>query len=182
MAVTNWNLDVVHSSAEFTVKHLGFSPFKGRFKTLEGTVVFDEDNPANSTVNASIDVRSIDLVGERFVGHMLGEDFFKADEYPAITFASKNVKVNGDRWTITGDLAIRGVSREVTLDAEFLGQGKHPFAPRQVAAWSAKTSFKRSDFGITWNVPLDNGPFYVGDEIQVDLVIEAARALEVPAA
>ena len=178
MAVTNWNLDVVHSSAEFSVKHLGFSPFRGRFKALDGAVVFDEDNPANSTVTANIDVKSIDLVGERFVGHMLGADFFKADEYPNISFVSKNVKVDGTKWAIAGDLTLVGQTREVTLEAEYLGQGKHPFAPRMVAAWTAKTSFKRSDFGISWNVPMENGLFYVGDEIIVEIVIEAARPSE----
>ncbi len=176
--MTTWNLDVTHSSAQFSVKHLGITPFRARFKTLEGEVQFDDANPEASTVVAKIDSNSLDLNGERFLGHVVGVDFLETDVYPSIDFVSTKVDVSGDKWTITGDLTIKGVTKEVVLDAEYLGQAKHPMAPRIFAAWTAKTQFKRSDFGMSWNFPMEGGGFYVGDDINVNLVIEAARPVD----
>lgn len=173
-----WNLDATHSWAELSVKHLGITPFRARFKGLEGEVQFDEANPSASSVIAKIDANTLDLVGERFLGHVIGPDFLETDVHPSIDFVSTKVEVNGDRWAITGDLTIKGVTKPVVLDAEYLGQAKHPMAPRIFAAWTAKTQFKRSDFGMTWNFPMEGGGFYVGDDINVNLVIEAARPSE----
>lgn len=176
--MATWNLDATHSWAELSVKHLGITPFRARFKTLEGEVQFDEANPATSSVVAKIDANSLDLVGERFLGHVIGPDFLETDAHPSIDFVSTKVAVDGDKWTITGDLTIKGVTKEVVLAADYLGQAKHPMAPRQFAAWTATTKFKRSDFGMSWNFPMEGGGFYVGDDINVNLVIEAAKPVE----
>lgn len=174
--VSTWVIDPVHSDVEFQVKHLALTTFKGRFRTVEGAIRLDEENPANSSVNATIETDSIDVMGDRFLGHMKADAFFWTEQYPTITFASTDVaQVDDEHWRITGDLTIRDVTRPVTLETEYLGQAVHPFSKKTAAGFRATTQIDRVDFGITWNAPMDAGAKYIGEDVQITLEIEAVR-------
>lgn len=176
VAVTTWAIDPTHTIAAFTAKHLGIASFRGRFRDVEGTISLDEANPANSSVTASIKTDSIDVPGERFHGHMVSGDWLDAEKWPAITFRSTGVERRDDtHWTVTGDLTIRDVTREVRLATEYLGQAVHPFSKRTHAAFHAETEIDRTDFGLNWNAAMDAGMKYVGERVQITLDIEAIR-------
>ncbi len=175
-AVSTWTIDPVHSSVGFTVRHLALTTFKGRFHTVTGVVEIDEANPRRSSVNAAVEIASIDIRGERLAGHVNSEQFFDAANHPQMTFRSTGVAPIDDRhWQIAGDLTIRGTARPVVLETEYLGQAKHPFSGKTVAGFRAETSINRVDFGLAWNVPMDTGAQYVGEEVRISLEIEAVR-------
>lgn len=177
--MSTWTIDPVHSTVEYVVAHLGMPTFRGKFKTMEGTITLDEENPVNSSVTATIEAASMDIPGDRFYGHIAGADFFDIENHPKITFTSTGVeKVSDTRWNINGDLTIKGNTRPVTLDTEFLGQAVHPFSKKHYAAFEASTNIDRTDFGIKWNVPMDNGMKYVGERVKVSLIIEAVKQEE----
>lgn len=175
-AVTTWTIDPVHTIVAFAVKHVGIATFRGRFRTVEGTLSLDEANPANSSVTVSIKADSIDVPGERFLGHMVSPDWLNAAQFPELTFRGARVERKDDtHFDVIGDLTIRDVTREVRLDTEYLGQSVHPFSKRTHAAFHAETEIDRTDFGLTWNVVLDSGLKYVGERVQIILDIEAIR-------
>ena len=177
-ARTTWAIDPVHSTVEFRVKHLGIGIFRGRFTQVSGTAFFDESDLRNSSVEAVVPVSSLQVPGERFAGHLMTPDFFDAANTPELTFRSTSIEgVSGNRFALAGDLTIKGVTRPVRFEAEYLGRAKHPFAPREHAGFSATATVRRSDFGITWNAPLESGGVYVGEEITISLEIELAHDL-----
>lgn len=178
-ARTTWAIDPVHTTAEFRVKHLGIGIFRGRFSRLSGTANFDEADLAGSSVEVTIPVSSLEVPGERFLGHLMTGDFFDAERSPELTFRSTSVEdVAGDRFTLVGDLSIKGVTRPVRFAGRYLGRAKHPFAAREHAAFSATATIRRADFGMTWNAPLESGGVYVGEEVTIALEVEIARDLE----
>ncbi len=175
-AVSTWTIDSVHSSVGFTVRHLALTTFKGRFHTVSGVVEIDEANPQRSSVNAAVEIASIDIKEERFAGHINSEQFFDAANHPQMTFRSTGVTLIDDKhWQIAGDLTIRGTTKPVVLETEYLGQQKHPFSGKTVAGFRAETLINRGDFGLVWNAPLDTGAQYVGEEVRISLEVEAIR-------
>ena len=175
-AVSTWNIDASHSIAEFAVKHMMISTVKGRFATLEGAIEVDEANPLASSVTASIDVASIDTKDEQRDAHLRSDDFFNAEKFPKITFASKRVeRVDADNYRVIGDLTIRDVTKEVVLDTEFGGQVADPWG-NQRAGFMATTQVNRKEFGLKWNNLLETGAVAVGDKVKITLHIEAVRA------
>jgi polyisoprenoid-binding protein YceI len=175
-AVSTWTIDPVHTTVGFEVQHMGMATFRGRFRNVEGTITLDEANPTNSTVAATIDVASLDIVSDRLAGHLNSQDFFVVETYPAITFRSTRVTQQDDtHWTVIGDLTIRDTTREVALATTYLGQGTHPFSKRTIAGFHAETAINRGDFGLNWNVALDTGAQYVGERVTITLDIEAIK-------
>lgn len=175
-AVSTWSIDAVHSSALFSVEYMGIALFKGRFANVEGTISLNEADPTRSSVNAAIDVKSLDIKNDRFYAHMMGDQFFDAEQYPQITFQSTKIgRVSDTRWTITGDLSMHGVTKPVTLDTEYLGQAKHPFSGQVRAAFRATTSINRGDWELTWNAVLDTGAKYVGEKVEITLEVMAGK-------
>ncbi len=173
---STWTIDPVHTIVGYEVRHMGISTFKGRFRTVTGAVTLDEANPPNSVVTAEIDAASIDLPEGRFYSRIVDPDFLNAQEHPKITFRSTRVeRMDGTHWKVHGGLAIRGVTKDVTLDTEYLGQDKHPFSGKMIAAFNASTTIDRRDFGITWNAPLESGGVYLGERLRITLAIEAIR-------
>jgi polyisoprenoid-binding protein YceI len=173
--VTTWKIDASHSHVEFAVKHLMISTVKGRFAEVEGEIVLDEANPAASRVEARIAAASIDTREANRDAHLRSADFFDAENHPSLTFASTRVEPRGDgEFTLPGNLTIRGVTREVALEGEYLGSTRTPFGT-VVAAFSAKTKLNRKDYGLNWNAALETGGVLVGDEIKVSLEIEAVQ-------
>jgi len=176
MALEKWNFDLVHSHVGFSVRHLMISKVNGHFKVWSGTLETDEANPGAGNVTVEIDAASIDTREPQRDEHLRSADFLDATNHPKITFqSSKVVKVEDDRFNVTGILTIRGVGREVVLDTEFAGRQKDPWGGERVG-FSAKTSIDRKDFGLTFNMPLDGGGVMVGDKVNITLEIEAVKA------
>ena len=176
VAAATWNIDASHSIAEFAVKHMMVSTVKGRFGTLEGVADLDESNPLASSVRASIDVASITTNEPQRDAHLRSDDFFNAEKFPAITFASKRVeRVDAENYRVVGDLTIRDVTKEVVLDTEFEGQVLDPYG-NQRAGFTATTQINRSHFGVSFNGLLETGGVIVSDKVKITLHIEAVRA------
>ncbi len=174
-AQATWKIDPSHSSVEFAVKHMMFSTVKGTFTSVDGTIVADEANPANSSVNVTIDVATVNTRDEKRDGHLKAADFFDAEKFPTITFATTRVEpVSEGRLKVHGNLTIRDVTREVVLDTTLNGTGTTPFGTT-MAAFSAETQINRKDFGLIWNVALETGGVLVSDNVKISLDIEAVK-------
>ncbi len=172
----DWTIDGSHSLAEFSVKHMMVSTVKGRFQKKRGNISWDEANPANSSVEATIDATSITTNDEKRDAHLASADFFETEKYPTITFKSTRVEArNADNFKVTGELTMHGVTREVTLDVEYNGSGQNPWG-MTIAGFTAKTSLSRKDYGLNWNVALETGGVLVSDKVKINLEIEAVAA------
>jgi polyisoprenoid-binding protein YceI len=178
-----YQIDPAHSSAQFSVRHMMITNVRGGFSRVEGTVVYDPDNPSQSSVEATIDARSIKTLDEQRDAHLKSADFLETDKYPTITFKSKKIEPAGeDEWRVTGDLTIHGATKAVVLKVEGpTAEVKDPYGNTRVGA-SASTKIKRSDFGLTWNAVLEAGGIAVGDEIKIELEVSAIKAQEKAAA
>ncbi|MEJ7837458.1 MAG: YceI family protein [Thermomicrobiales bacterium] len=168
---TTWAIDAAHSSLEFAVKHMVFATAKGRFAEFSGTIDFDPANVAASAVDVEIKVASISTNQAQRDAHLNSADFFETDVFPTATFKSTAVSGSPDKLKIAGDLTIKGVTRAVILDGEFLGQGVNPYGVT-VAGFSATTKVNRAEFGLTYNAALEAGGVMVGDDIKLSIELE----------
>jgi polyisoprenoid-binding protein YceI len=178
MATTssNWTIDPVHSSVEFSLDYMGFSTYRTGFRALEGSLEFDPAQPAAASVKASIPVASVDVTNDRLMSRLMDPDLLGGKDHPTITFESTGVEaVDPAHLKVTGDLTIHGVARPVVLDVRYRGQAKHPFSGKIVAAFRAETAIDRRDFGVTWNAATDTGGAYLGERVQISLAILAIR-------
>jgi polyisoprenoid-binding protein YceI len=171
---TVWTIDPSHSGASFTVRHM-FTKVRGRFTELSGTIETNDGSFTNGQVNVEIKADSVDTNDAQRDGHLRTNDFFGTGENPLITFRSTGVTPKGgDKFLLHGDLTIRGITRPITLNAEFDGSGKTPFGT-DAASWTAETEIDRKDFDLTWNAPLEAGGFLVGDDVKITIDIEAVK-------
>jgi polyisoprenoid-binding protein YceI len=171
---TTWVIDPSHSNATFTVRHM-FTKVRGRFTKLSGTIETRGGSFTDGSVAVEIDADSIDTNDPQRDGHLRSQDFLGAGDNPTIAFHSTGIiPRDGDEFLIVGDLTIRGVTRPVTLEAEFEGGGATPFGT-EVASWTATTEIDRHDFGASWNAPLEAGGFLLGDDVKIQLDIEAVK-------
>lgn len=176
MASATWNIDTTHSSIHFSVRHMVIAKVRGSFRTYSGTVALDEQDISTSSVSVRIETASIDTGVEQRDTHLRSADFFDAEKFPSITFQSTKVeKSSGNGLRVTGNLTIRDVTREVVLEAEQLGIGKDPWGNVK-AAFEAKTSIDRRDFGLQWNQALETGGVLVGEKVEISLEIQAVKA------
>ncbi len=176
--VATWKIDPAHSTVEFIAKHMMITSVRGRFPDVEGTIRFDEENIANSQVEATIQVGTVTSGSERRDQHLRTGDFFLVDEHPTFTFKSTRIEPKGgDEYKITGDLTIRGVTKQVTLDTTFEGRNTSPWGTEAIG-FSAATTINRKDFGVNWNVGLEAGGVMVSDKIKLELNIEAVKNVE----
>ena len=171
-----WHFDKPHSSVNFTVRHMVIAKVNGDFKDFEGTVNFDGKNVESGSVDVTIQVASIETENERRDNHLRSADFFDVEKYPLMTFKSKKIeKDEGSDYKMTGDLTIRDVTREVTLDVEFNGTIVDPWGATR-AGFSATGEIDRQDFGVKWNKPLENGGFLVSDMVEIRIEAELVKA------
>jgi len=171
-APATYKIDQNHTEVGFDVKHF-FSKVHGSFKEFSGTVVFDPADVKNIKIDASAKTASVFTNNDRRDGHLRGADFFAADSFPTISFKSTSVKANGkDKYKITGDFTMRGVTKVVTFDGEFLGSGSVG-AMGTKAGFTAMTVINRKDYGVNWNKTLDQGGVMLGDDVTITLAIEA---------
>lgn len=170
--VGTWTLDPTHSEVAFSVRHLMISKVRGTFETFDVTVVTAE-NPLDSTVEATIDVTSVNTKVEARDAHLRTSDFFLADEYPTITFRSTSIAGEPDSFTVIGDLTMRGVTRPVTLAGEFGGVMTDGYGNVKAGA-TLTTTINRHDFGVSWNAALEAGGATLGDDVTITLDIQLA--------
>lgn len=170
-----WEIDPSHSQAMFSVRHAMVATVRGQFKVLSGTLHIDEQNPANSMVDAQVDAASIDTRDERRDGHLRSPDFFDAATYPTINFKSTSVEPAGDgEYKIAGDLTMHGVTKPVTFKAEYGGQGKDAYG-MQRAGLSATAKINRKDWGLNWNAALEAGGWLVSDDVKIEIDLSAVN-------
>src|SRR4051812_33673906 len=171
-----YQMDKAHTSLLFKVNHLGFSNFTGRFTRYDAKLTFDPAKLAASSVNVTIDPKSIatDNAPDGFLEQLSGEKFLDAAKYPQMTFTSRSVEDTGNgNFRIRGELTLHGVTRPLTLDAHYNGgYAGHPYDPHARVGFSAQGKFKRSDFGVSFGVPSPGSSFGVGDEVEVQLETE----------
>jgi polyisoprenoid-binding protein YceI len=165
-------IDATHSNVEFVVRHLMISKVRGRFGTFQGTLQVPEGSDLPSAIDVSIVTASVDTRENQRDTHLRSADFFEVEKYPAMHFTGKRFEGTAENFTITGDLTIRDVTREVTLNAQFEGRNGDPWGGQRIA-YSASTSINRKDFGLTWNNALETGGVMVGDEVKIELDIQA---------
>jgi len=171
LAADTFTIDPVHSEAAFQVRHL-VTKVRGQFGEFSGTIEMDAENAASSSVSFEIAAASIDTFNEDRDTHLRSADFFDVENFPKITFTSKNVTKTGDEaYDVTGDLTIRGVTREVTLPVTFLGRATDPWGNTK-AGFETGTVLDRKDYGINWNRALDQGGFILGDDVTVIINLE----------
>ncbi|MBP2450706.1 YceI family protein [Mycolicibacterium lutetiense] len=167
-----WVIDPVHSSVNFSVRHLMVSKVRGSFETFSGAVVLAEDG--TPSVSATIDVTSIDTRNEQRDAHVRSADFFDAENYPTATFVSTGVQPDGADYIVDGDFTLKGVTKPVSLKLEYngvnagMGQGA-------VAGFEASVVLNRKDFGIDIDMPLETGGTVIGDKVTITLEIEALK-------
>jgi polyisoprenoid-binding protein YceI len=170
-----WKLDPSHSTVEFSAKHMMFTTVKGRFASFDGTITLDGESPAAASVDVTMEAASIDTRNEQRDGHLKSPDFLDAANYPAVTFKSTKIEGNKERFTLTGDLTIRGTTRPITLDVTFEGQGVDPWGGER-RGFSASGKIDRREFGLTWNQALEAGGLLVSNEIKIQIDAQIIRA------
>jgi len=172
--MSNWDLDPAHSQIEFAVRHMMVTTVRGQFRKFTVAVDFDEANPARSTVEAHIEASSVDTGMEARDAHLRSPDFLDSAVFPELVFRSTHIEPNGDGYRIQGDLAIRGETRPVTLDAEIGGVVPNMQGGRR-AGFSASTKISRKAWGLTWNGVLESGGVLVGDEVKITIELAAVQ-------
>jgi polyisoprenoid-binding protein YceI len=175
-ATTTWNIDPVHSIAEFKVRHMMITNVKGQFPAIRGTITLDENDVTNSRVESSIQADSINTREADRDTHLKSADFLHVEKFPSLTFASTHITRAGDgELEVEGDLTIRGVTRKVVFDVEGpTPPGKDPWGNIRIGL-SATTKINRKDFGLIWNAALETGGILVGDEVTITLDVEAVK-------
>jgi polyisoprenoid-binding protein YceI len=180
LAQSAWDIDPAHSAAQFQVRHLMISNVRGEFGKMSGTVIFDGKDYSSIKAEAVIEVASINTREPKRDEHLRSADFFDAAAHPKIAFKSKRVEgVRGNKFSLIGDLTIRGVTKEVALSIEATPVIKGVRGESRIGA-QATTRLNRQDYGVKWNRALDAGGVVVGDEVQItldlELILQAAEA------
>jgi polyisoprenoid-binding protein YceI len=173
---TAYTIDPAHSSAGFKIRHLMIAYIRGGFSGITGDVVFDAANPANTKINASIDATTLHTHDPKRDAHVKAGDFLDVEKYPTINFVSKQVTPDGkNQWKVSGDLTLHGVTKPITLDVESApAEAKDPWGNLRSGA-EASTVIKRSDFGLSFNAPLETGGVMLSDELHIHLDIELIK-------
>lgn len=176
--MAHWKFDSAHSSVTFAVRHMMVATVRGQFQSVTGSLDFDPAHPEAASVTASIDANSITTGVADRDNHLRSADFLEVANHPTITFRSTRVEpLSESRARLTGDLTIRGTTRPVTLDVEYLGQHKSLYNDMR-AGFTATTKINREDFGLTWNQALEAGGVLVGKEISIALDVEGILETE----
>lgn len=170
-ATGTWDLDPTHLSVTFEARHMMIAKVRGAFTASTGTISV-EDTLAASSVDVTIDIASLDSGDEGRDTHLLSEDFLDVEQYPTMTFTGSNLEVVGDRYRLDGELTIKDVTRPVSLDLEFTGAVIDPWGNAR-AAFAASSEIDRTDWGLTWNVPLETGGVLVSKTIKIVIDAEA---------
>ncbi|MDX3884007.1 MAG: YceI family protein [Sphingomonas sp.] len=164
-----YTVDSAHTQVLFEVNHLGFNDYFGLFGNATGTLKLDPANPAAASVAIEIPIAKVATNSDGLTKHLLGPDFFDAAKFPTATFKSTSITVDGNDAKITGDLTIKGVTKQVVLDAEFEGAGVGPMNKKDTVGFEAETKIRRSDFGISYGIPM------VPDQVELKISVAFER-------
>jgi polyisoprenoid-binding protein YceI len=176
VAVEKWNIDKAHSSVGFSVRHMVISRVKGTFTDWSAELDLDPDDLSASHVEVSVNTASVDTHESARDEHLRSADFFDSVNHPQMLFRSTRMDAQGaPRLTIYGELTIRGITKEVALDAEYGGRLTDPWGNDRVG-FEAKATLDRRDFGLTWNAALETGGLLVSDSVGLAIELEATRA------
>jgi polyisoprenoid-binding protein YceI len=170
--VGTWKIEPVHSEISFQVRHLAISKVRGKFENFDVTIVTAED-PRDTTIEASVDVSSVNTGQEGRDNHLRSSDFFLVEKHPQMLFKAtgENITIDGDDFTIVGDLTLRGVTLPITLKGELGGVIDDPYGNVRAGA-TATTKINRQDFGVSWNSALEAGGFTLGDDVTITLELQ----------
>ena len=168
-----WTIDPSHSVLNFKVRHI-FSKAGGSFGEWGGTLQFDGENPGSLSAEVTIQTASIDTDNEDRDNHLRSPDFFDVEKFPTISFVSKKAEQRGDDWFLVGDFTMHGVTKEIEIPFEFHGAGLNPWG-KTIAGFSGELKINRKDYGIEWNKALDAGGMLLGEEVTIDLEVEAVQ-------
>jgi polyisoprenoid-binding protein YceI len=172
---TRWRIDPSHSMVEFAVRHLAIATVKGRLSIASGTIVYDEQAPERSTVEVTIDAGTVDTHERHRDADLRSANFLDVDRYPTIAFRSTSAEPAGsDRARVLGVLGLHGVERAIALDARLTGRGRRQDGA-EVIGFEARTTINRKEFGLAYNAILETGGLVVGDEIRIEIDVEAVR-------
>jgi polyisoprenoid-binding protein YceI len=177
MSTTTYEIDPAHSHVSFSIRHLMISNVRGSFSGVKGTIVFDPQNIAASSMKAEIDINSIHTLDAKRDEHLKSADFFDAAKYSTMTFVSKKIeKAGDDEYKITGDLTIHGVTKEVTFEVTDVSpETTDPWGNIRVGA-TVKGKVNRKDFGLIWDAPTETGGVMVGSDVKIEMDIEAVKS------
>jgi polyisoprenoid-binding protein YceI len=171
-----WNIDLSHSTAEFSVRHMMITNVKGRFGKFEGTVEYDPAHPELSSFEATLDASSIDTRDEKRDAHLRSADFFDVENHGKLTFKSREVTKTSDGFTAAGDLTIRGITKPITLEIEGpTAPHADPWGNTRIGA-TAHAKINRKDWGLNWNAALEAGGVLVGETVKITLEVSLVQA------
>ncbi|MEU9441819.1 YceI family protein [Streptomyces sp. NPDC048304] len=171
----DYTIDPAHTTIGFTARHAMVTNVKGAFHDFTGTLHLDGADPSRSTATIDVQMASIETGNADRDGHLKSADFFKIDEFPAMTFRSTKAEaLGGEEYRITGDLSLLGVTKEITIDLEFNGAAKDPFGNERVG-FEGKAEILRSEWGLTWNAALETGGVLISDKIKLNFEISAIK-------
>jgi len=166
-----WQLDPGHTELAFIGRHFMLTKVRGRFTGVTGVIEVAEE-PGDTTVDVTIDMTTVESGNQARDEHLRSADFFDVEHYPAATFSAHASGWNGTRGALVGDLTMHGITRPVTLQAEYLGYTADPWGGHRVV-FTAAATVNREDWGLTWNLPLDGGGLVVSKEIRIEIELEA---------
>jgi polyisoprenoid-binding protein YceI len=173
-----WNIDNAHSEIGFKVKHLVISTVRGKFTAFEGSITGEDEDLTKSNITFSADTESINTNNEMRDNHLRSAEFFDTAKFPKLSFKSKSIsKKNDTEFTVIGDLTMRGVTKEITLNAVFNGATIDHYGGH-VKSFDIIGNLSREAFGLTWNATLETGGFAVSDEVKLDIIAEFKEAKE----
>jgi polyisoprenoid-binding protein YceI len=175
-----YTLDPAHTTVEFVVRHLMITKVRGRFTAFDGQIELAPGSDLPRSITATIDAASIDTREPQRDAHLRSADFFEVEKYPHLTFESTRVAGTADEFTIYGRLTIHGITRDVKLTGSFEGRATDPWGGTRVG-YEAHTTINRKDFGLAWNAALETGGVVVGDEVRIELNVEAILAQDIAA-
>lgn len=164
-------IDPAHSSVSFTVRHLA-TKVRGQFNTFQGSFSFDPADPGKASGTVEIDAASIDTNHPKRDAHLRSADFFDVEKHPKLIYVVKGAKLQGTEYLVDGELTMHGVTRRVPLKVTALGEGVDPWG-NKVSSYAATTSLNRKDFGINFNKVLETGGLLIGDDVEIEINVEA---------
>ena len=177
MTTERWNIDPSHSAVRFTVRHLVISRVHGSFERWQGTLDFDEAKPSESKIMVRIEAASISTGDAKRDDHLRSTDFLDVTTFPLLTFQSEIIDRTGNEaYRMIGELSLHGIAKPVELAVELLGRGKDPWGGDRIG-FRARTTINRRDFGLMWNQALETGGLLVGEKVEIDLDVQAIRAV-----
>jgi len=169
-----YSIDLSHSYAGFSVRHLVITNVKGNFASFSGEITFDENDTIKSSANVIIDIASINTSNADRDKHLRSADFFDVEKYPEMTFVSTGVEKDGDDMILNGRLTMHGITKDISIPFELLGKVTDPWGKERIA-FEGETKLSRKEYGMTWSKTIETGGLIVGDEIKIELQIEAVK-------